>query len=82
MPRHQHTKRIVEFWKIVWLACVHPEDAKVVKSYNHKAKSDRKLYVNNFSPAPWVGNLLKAKVIVPICCIKKLASTALGLIIE
>ena len=43
---------------------VHPEDAKVIKSYNLKAKSDRKLYINNFRPVPWAGNLLKAKVII------------------
>ena len=64
MPNNLHTKRLIKFWKIVGRGHVHPEDAKVVKSYNHKAKSDRKLYVNNFSPVPWVGNLLKAKVLV------------------
>ena len=64
MPNNLHTKRLIKFWKIVGRAHVHPEDAKIVKSYNLKAKSDRKLYVNNFSPVPWVGNLLKAKVIV------------------
>ena len=64
MPNNLHTKRLIKFWKILGLAGAHPEDAKVVRSYNHKAKSDRKLYVNNFSPIPWVGNLLKAKVII------------------
>ena len=64
MPNNLHTKRLIKFWKILGLAGAHPEDAKVVRSYNHKAKSDRKLYVNNFGPIPWVGNLLKAKVII------------------
>ena len=64
MINNLHTKRLIKFWKIVDETGVHPADAKVVKSYNHKAKSDRKLYVNNFSPIPWVGNLLKAKVLV------------------
>ena len=64
MPSNLHTKRLINFWKKAAAVGIHPEDAAYVKSYNLRAKSDRKLYVDNFTPIPWVGNLHKAKVVI------------------
>jgi len=64
VQNNPHTKRLINFWRKAPVVGVHPEDSVYVKSYNLRAKSDRKLYVDNFTPIPWVGNLHKAKVII------------------
>jgi len=64
VPNNLHTKQLIDFWRKAPAVGVHPEDAVYVKSYNLRAKSDRKLYFENFTQIPWVGNLHKAKVII------------------
>ena len=64
VPHHQQTKRLINFWRKAGDVGVHPEDAALVKAHNLKAKAERKLYVDLFTPIPWVGNLNTAKVII------------------
>jgi hypothetical protein len=59
-----HTKRLIRFWGKARDVGVHPEDAALIKAHNFKAKAERKLHVDQFTPVPWVGNLTTAKVII------------------
>ena len=59
-----NTKRLIKFWRKARDVGVHPEDAALVKAHNQKAKAERRLNVNRFTPIPWVGNLSTAKVII------------------